>query len=469
MIFPLGADGERVRVPRLTLALMLLNVVVHLATTDRVARDERAIAGPGQALAMTEFGIEMKHRGVAGTFNSMLGLERTHSRDRGSFWWRFERGMVVPKSDPEWIEWDEARRAFKTAHRETLHYQYGFRRDDPTLAGLLAHGFLHGDLEHLLFNMLFLWAVGAAIEDAWGRKWFALLYAIGLLGSAVADFVFMPKGLDIPGVGASGAIAAVMGAMAVSHFRTPMRVVSLIPVPGYYKVATGWLLVPWIVQQLVASARADAHEQGIGFGAHIGGFFVGAALAGVLKLARRETGAMHAQREAERRAQIRQRHAKAADEWLARGRAPEAVDEMLKALEADPDDSLLRFRLVEALGLLSRLPEQRAQGIELLQRLWSSGEKERFALTWEYLSARFNDLPPALAHRAAPLLEGRDPRAAARDYARALQQAPEDPLASQSFRKFGDLLERLGETEKAARVRELGADHERRRRDRTLR
>lgn len=469
MLFPIGSAAARVRPPYLTLGLILLNTVIFVATQDRRQEDNRLLQEPAMELAFAEMMIEAEHGEAPPTLSGIMGFTRVSMREQERFWWRWEQGLVVPRSDPQWLAWEEARREFNAARRETLHYRYGFRRDEPTLAGLVGHAFLHGDFGHLLFNMLFLWAVGAAVEDSWGRKWFTLLYVCGILGSVIADFLFMKPGLDIPGIGASGAVAAVMGAMAVRHFRTPMRIVSFLPVPGMYRVATGWLLVPWIAGQFVSFAEASETGSNVGYSAHIGGFFTGVALAVVLRLGRVESDELAPQREAERRARLRDVHLRKADEFLAAGRAPAAIDEFRAALEAEPDDTRLRFRLVEALGLLGRLDEQRSEGIDLLGRLWRLGEKERFALTWEYLSSRHADLPAALAHRVAPLQEQATPIEAARSYARALQQAPDDPLASSSFRRYADLLERLGETAMSAQVRELATAHERRKRDRTLR
>jgi membrane associated rhomboid family serine protease len=468
-VIPLGAVGKRLNPPYVTLALIAINLVIYFAMLPRVASDERLLAVPGRKLMGIEMQIEMRHRGVRRVINSALGLESTSPRDHESFWWKWEEGLIVRKDDPEWIEWSDARKAYDEARHQTLHYRWGFVRDHPSLRGVLAHAFLHGSFEHVFGNMLFLWAIGATVEDAWGRRWFGLLYVVGIFGSLLGDVLGMPKGLDIPSFGASGAVAAVMGAMAVRHFRKPMRVASMLPVPGLYTIAAGWLLIPWIALQLVDSASKDAAQSGVAFGAHVAGFFVGAAFAMALRLGRVEQDKLQPSYAAEQRRRDEAEKVEMAETHFRRGETQQGIETLRAALSSHPASEPLRVRLIEALAMISRRDEARAEAIELLQALWRQGRRDEWLRWFTWLEGSVGGLPPALSHRAAPLLEAADPAGASRHYAAALQNATEDPLAVQSFKKYAEMLDRYGEGEKASRVREMAAAHERKRRDRTLR
>lgn len=132
--------------------------------------------------------------------------------------------------------------------------------------------FMHGSWMHLIGNMLFLWIYGNNIEDHFGHLRFLFFYlAAGL--AAVTFFTIFNANSLTPLVGASGAIAGVMGAYLVLHPRarvTCLFFFSLIQVPA------GVLLVIWIAQEVIQSLLAGSQDGGgIAFLAHVGGFAFG--------------------------------------------------------------------------------------------------------------------------------------------------------------------------------------------------
>ncbi len=133
--------------------------------------------------------------------------------------------------------------------------------------------FLHGNLVHLAGNMWFLWIFGNNVEEAFGHVGYALLYLVGGIAATVA-FVAANPAVTEPLVGASGAIAAVLGAYLVLFPRRlvlSLVFVVLVPVPA------ALFLGLWFVGQF---AVADA---GVAWEAHVGGFVVGVAIALVLR------------------------------------------------------------------------------------------------------------------------------------------------------------------------------------------
>lgn len=125
--------------------------------------------------------------------------------------------------------------------------------------------FLHGSLGHLGFNLWFLWIFGNNVEEAYGHFRFALLYVVGGLAATMA-FVLANPDSTVPLVGASGAIAAVLGAYAVLY--PSHRVIALL----------GWILIPlpaalflgiWFILQFGLGGTNVAWE------AHAGGFVFG--------------------------------------------------------------------------------------------------------------------------------------------------------------------------------------------------
>ena len=147
--------------------------------------------------------------------------------------------------------------------------------------GVLASIFLHGGWEHLLGNMLFLWIFGNNIEDRLGRLPYLLFYLAGGIAAALAQ-VWIDPTSDIPLVGASGAIAATLGAYLVLYPRA--RILTLVFLVFFYQlieVPAVIILAFWFVLQLidgVASLGVETAQGGVAFFAHIGGFIAGAVV-----------------------------------------------------------------------------------------------------------------------------------------------------------------------------------------------
>ena len=142
--------------------------------------------------------------------------------------------------------------------------------------------FLHGGWSHLLGNGLFLWVFGNNVEDSMGRFRFLIFYLLCGLAAAAAQVAVNPAA-TVPMVGASGAIAGVLGAYLVLYPRVRVNVLfifiiffKVIPVPAYL------MLLWWIFWQVISglpqlSAVRDA-SAGVAFWAHIGGFAAGFVL-----------------------------------------------------------------------------------------------------------------------------------------------------------------------------------------------
>jgi len=151
----------------------------------------------------------------------------------------------------------------------------------PAALTLLTSMFLHGGWLHLIGNMLYLWVFGNNIEDVMGHAKFIVFYVLcGILAGlshAAAD-----PASQIPMVGASGAISAVLGAYVLLFPRA--HVLVLMPGIGMTRVAAGIVLGMWFFTQLVSGGMSiGAKGGGVAFFAHIGGFIAGMALIGLFK------------------------------------------------------------------------------------------------------------------------------------------------------------------------------------------
>jgi len=153
---------------------------------------------------------------------------------------------------------------------------------------ILTAMFMHASWSHIIGNMVFFWAFGPEIEDAMGPLRYVVFYLAGGLVAMLAQVAASPHS-TVPNLGASGAIAAVMGAFLVTYPRDRIRAVLFIFVFVRVTFVPAALLIGfWFLTQLFsAGAVAQAQTGGVAYLAHIGGFIFGAATARLFEDPRR--------------------------------------------------------------------------------------------------------------------------------------------------------------------------------------
>jgi membrane associated rhomboid family serine protease len=176
------------------------------------------------------------------------------------FFYRF--GLVPARySHPDWAQW------------------LGFRADDywPFLTSM----FLHGGWAHIIGNMWTLWIFGDNVEDRLGRTRFLAFYVITGLAAGLTHW-FTNVDSTIPTVGASGAIAGVLGAYFVLFPHS--RIIVLFPVlflPLFFELPAGVYLLFWFLSQVFSGTFAGLTSEdvgGVAWWAHVGGFAAGLLL-----------------------------------------------------------------------------------------------------------------------------------------------------------------------------------------------
>jgi membrane associated rhomboid family serine protease len=160
--------------------------------------------------------------------------------------------------------------------------QWGIVPDQFRIVTLFTSMFLHGGWLHLGGNMLFLWVFGRKIEDLIGSGRFVGFYILGGLVAAVVQVIANPYS-RVPTIGASGAIAGVMGAYLIKFPRS--RIVTLIPLFVFVttmELPAYLLLLYWFGIQFLSGvgslAQVDYTGGGVAWFAHIGGFLAGMVL-----------------------------------------------------------------------------------------------------------------------------------------------------------------------------------------------
>jgi membrane associated rhomboid family serine protease len=165
--------------------------------------------------------------------------------------------------------------------RDQFIAHYALVPDRLSLTSFVTSMFLHGGWLHLLGNMWFLWVFGSHIEEAMGSGKFLIFYLTSGIASAAVQFLFN-LGSPIPTIGASGAIAGVMGAFVLIYPR--VRVVTLVFIVIFIttiELPAALMLLYWFAIQLLSglgSLSQVTQAQGIAWFAHVGGFLAGIVL-----------------------------------------------------------------------------------------------------------------------------------------------------------------------------------------------
>jgi membrane associated rhomboid family serine protease len=238
MVLPLG-DLQRTRIiPIVTYVLIASNVTIFLLQQER--------------------GEEFTHA------FAMTPWEVTHNEDIDE---------PVPRLVPVIV------RDQFGVHREVRRFEIEHARCPiPVRWTLLTSMFLHGSWIHLLGNMLYLWIVGDNVEEVLGPfRYLAVYLACGLMGS-LAQIAVDPQS-DIPTLGASGAIAGIIGAYVFWFPHNQMRVLLL----RFITVLPAWIVLGgWIVLQIwmgAGSFRRGSSADGVAYMAHVGGALTGVFVA----------------------------------------------------------------------------------------------------------------------------------------------------------------------------------------------
>ncbi len=142
----------------------------------------------------------------------------------------------------------------------------------------IASIFLHGGLMHLGGNMWFLWIFGNNVEDKLGHAWYTAFYVAGGLVATLGHVIAQPDSL-IPVVGASGAIAAVMGAYLTWFPDAPIRTFLFILL---LDIRARWYLAGWFILQFFT-----APDSQVAWVAHVAGFVFGAVVGAIVRIATR--------------------------------------------------------------------------------------------------------------------------------------------------------------------------------------
>jgi rhomboid family protein len=250
-MIPIRDDNPTSRPPVVTLTFIALNVIAFLFWQGAFSKSDQ-------------------EQQVFFFCHALIPYEITHQTTLGEGGEEAAREIAEQFNEPLSVAREDQQ--FLTEHCEGKVWWHS----------LFVAMFLHGGWLHIGGNMLFLWVFGNNVEDKLGPVWFVLFYLAGGLAASAAQIAVGPDSV-IPNVGASGAIAAVLGAYLVMFpRRRVLTLVLFIFITAVYLPAFV-VLGMWFILQVFSGVAALGTRVnaggGVAFWAHIGGFAFGAVIA----------------------------------------------------------------------------------------------------------------------------------------------------------------------------------------------
>jgi membrane associated rhomboid family serine protease len=273
------------RWPVITFGIILLNVMIFLGTHWTIDRQSPELGEvKTHVVLLSAMHPELKLHGKAQQFVNTIQTKNPQlwkqaqqpNRDIRDGW----DAQVRLQDDPDELqqEMDTLCNRFDSLDSVSIVSKFAFVPSHQTALTLISANFLHGGWLHLIGNMWFLWLAGAALEDAWGRLIYPAFYMIaGVLALQVHAMV--NSGSVVPTLGASGAIAGLMGAFLVRFPKTKIEMGWLFGFRFYrFKMAAYWLLPLWLATEIFYGSLFG-QLSGVAHWAHIGGFVFGGLIA----------------------------------------------------------------------------------------------------------------------------------------------------------------------------------------------
>jgi membrane associated rhomboid family serine protease len=290
LIVPLHRRPTAATLPWITIALVLANAFVYLflQSGDHAALQRAAGYYERSGLAAIELPRFIAHLDGSGRAQWAAALKAMPAAQRAEnalqmmaaervFESSLRAGEVIGAHDPQHAQWSENRRRLDALLGEQFTPRWMLPNEGSRPVQWLSAAFLHGDLGHLIGNMVFLVLLGLLVEGALGPMLFLTVYLIAAVGSSVVS-ILVNAGEPGGSLGASGAIAGLMGAYCVLWGLRKVRVFYwLFVVFDYARVPALVLLPLWLGWELYNWRFNDG--VGVAFEAHAGGLLVGALAA----------------------------------------------------------------------------------------------------------------------------------------------------------------------------------------------
>jgi len=473
---PIGNEKSTVRrLPLVTFTIMAINVIVFSASFPVVAAQQEELAklAVGMEVYLRQHEELLADENIRQQLCDIGMLTKAESeliRDQ------VKKSPELEAQYKEWLRGVEAQKlreefgnkiaAFKTANQETVWSKYGLAGNGKWKPHqLITSAFLHAGLIHLFGNLIFFFAVAFSLEDLWGRSLFLLFYLMGAAAACIPGIVDPVAG---PSLGASGAIAATLGAFMV---RLPRAKIKLFVVPSVLRriigkkalviMAPGYVyLASYFIAQIVTPYfdKKTGNVSNVGYSIHVAGFVFGACFALVLKMSKYEEQHINPKIEA----MVSFSAAPAVNEALGaldKGDAVTAERKLRTHLGKNPSDTNALLAAIQVYQQTANYAKLNAMYARLIRLHLTNDDKEAALYAYDSLLSAFpdNNVAPKIPAQdwltiCEYLRESDMAREAAVEYERLVNACGDDPLISRAAVQGGEAALFVNDPERALRM-----------------
>ncbi len=278
MLFPVGTDQPRSRIPKVTLTIIIICFAVY--PFSYLLREIMSV-GPDfseiHKYKILEKDLMVKwlrNKGEEKPVRAYMVLNQNPEKLQEairSFQSDMEGKHLEPKTEKKYRKWKELREDILSYRKKNFDYRVGYVASDFRVHTLLTHIFIHGGFLHVFFNMYFLWIVGIGLEEVWGRKIYLAFFLAGGVAAALGHHLFTAHP-DIPTIGASGAVSALMGAYMIRFYKARLRFL-------FFKWEfwlRSWIVIAfWLGGDVYDAVTGIGEARHIAVFAHLGGYTLG--------------------------------------------------------------------------------------------------------------------------------------------------------------------------------------------------
>jgi len=461
---PYGNDNDAVwRTPWVTVSIIFLNIVIYMATCTTLDRDYNRIEISKKAINtyLLDHPELIDSQRLDELYTAKVLNEYQVAQIKSEISGYDQRPADLNRYSDEYSIYVAMLKDFTTLWNNQFIFKWGYVPAYPSFISMFTSMFLHENFEHLFGNMLILFAIGFSLEDLWGRWVFGGLYLVsGIAATITHHLVFSSISIaaNMPTLGASGAIAGVMGAYLIRLYRSRLKTVGfwilhVIGLPLFRFRAVIYLPL-WFLAEYRDAFQID----GVAHWAHIGGFGFGMVFALGLKLSGLEEKFIKPRIEAK----------------IDYGKTDRAVTEALNSLEKgdtdragklldayvikNPTDANALLAIVQVNQTRNDVEGTRKAYARLIRQYLRMNENDLAVSTYDSLLSTYTEANPAMPITMREWMAICDHldksgmhEIAAVEYRRAGRAMSSDPYAAKALITSGEIfLEKVGNNKEAA-------------------
>ena len=303
MIIPISHESNKVRrLPWVSFFIMASCLLINILISVEIGKTAEELESTAKELV--NYYIQHPYLKLDPETKKLLFREKENEdvEKMLGVYRRRESRKIHLFQDEEQQKLDQLSQKVKNTIDNVPYRKYGFIPAQKSFISLVTYMFIHGGWMHLIGNLLLLYLTGPFIEDVWGRPIFTAFYIIAGLFSGFMFSLYYPNSMG-PLIGASGAIAGLMGAFLIRYWKTKIKFFFFFfIIHGTFK-APAWVMLPiWLALEIFSANAIDsvnAEGGGVAHWVHIWGFILGVVVAAGMKRFKIEEKYVHPKIEAQ--------------------------------------------------------------------------------------------------------------------------------------------------------------------------